>query len=149
MRCSRIHQRTRAAISQWGAETPSHLSDETLIFNKGGKRCGCSEGKTGQYGGSNLKKPFKQEGLLYVQTKLELLEEASTACVYSRFKGEWELARSARQALCLKWQVRHVSNAVSNQSLYWLAFHYVKPTVQFHVNRFTAASTTVGKWGGC
>lgn len=90
MRCSRIHQRTRAAISQWGAETPSHLSDETLIFNKGGKRWGCSEGKTGQYGGSNLKKPFKQEGLLYVQTKLELLEEASTACVYSRFKGEWE-----------------------------------------------------------
>lgn len=144
MRCSRIHQRTRAAISQWGAETPSHLSDETLIFNKGGKRWGCSEGKTGQYGGFILKKPFKQEGLLHS-------DKTGTAgrSVHSRFKGEWELARSARQALCLKWQVRHVSNAVSNQSLYWLAFHYVKPTVQFHVNRFTAASTTVGKWGGC
>lgn len=38
-----------------------------------------------QYGGFTLKKPFKQEGLLYIQTKLEPLEEVSTAFVYSQF----------------------------------------------------------------
>lgn len=38
-----------------------------------------------QYGGFTLKKPFKQEGLLYFQTNLDLLEEACTAFVYSRF----------------------------------------------------------------
>lgn len=43
------------------------------------------------------KKPYKQEGLMYIQTKVELLEEASTAFIYSRLIMKRRMGASVKR----------------------------------------------------